>query len=234
MLVGGAPLHARAALHHRELRRAAAQKERRNFIAGVPTLFEALLRAGLHWTRLDLSLPHGRILRRRLPLRGAEAQRFDDFSARRTMLRMQMREGYGTTECVTASCLTPAATIARDGSIGIPVPGYVLQDRQARHRRRRSPYGEEGEICLAGPTVMLGYVDNPRGDGPDPAAACRRPDLAPHRRPGHAWMPTASSTSASASSAMIITSRLQCLPHLSWKTFIDGQRKGPCCPASSA
>jgi len=40
--------------------------------------------------------------------------------------KVQIREGYGTTECVTASCLTPVDT-ARDGSIGIP------QNRPPRH-----------------------------------------------------------------------------------------------------
>ena len=38
--------------------------------------------------------------------------------------QIQVREGYGLTECVTASCLTPRDE-SRDGSIGIPFPDTV-------------------------------------------------------------------------------------------------------------
>jgi long-chain acyl-CoA synthetase len=48
----------------------------------------------------------------------------------------------------------------REGSIGIPFP-----DMLARIVRIESteevPVGEEGEICLHGPAVMLGYLDHP-------------------------------------------------------------------------
>ena len=70
-----------------------------------------------------------------------------------------MREGYGTTECVTASCLTPLH-MAREGSIGFPFPDTYYKIVKTG-TQEELPYGEEGEICLAGPTVMLGYVNNP-------------------------------------------------------------------------
>ena len=69
-----------------------------------------------------------------------------------------MPEGYGLTECVTASCLTPRDT-SREGSIGIPFPDteyrIVQPDTQID-----MPDGEEGEIILRGPSVMLGYLNN--------------------------------------------------------------------------
>ncbi|EKC48851.1 protein containing AMP-dependent synthetase and ligase domain protein, partial [human gut metagenome] len=40
--------------------------------------------------------------------------------------KVQIREGYGTTECVTASCLTPR-DFFREGSIGIPYPDVYYQ-----------------------------------------------------------------------------------------------------------
>ena len=71
-----------------------------------------------------------------------------------------MREGYGTTECVTASCLTPK-DFAKEGSIGIPFPDTYYKI-VSPNTHTELPYGEIGEICLAGPTVMLEYIDNPK------------------------------------------------------------------------
>ena len=72
---------------------------------------------------------------------------------------VQVREGYGTTECVTASCLTPSH-MAKEGSIGLPFPDtYYKIVRPGT--QEEVPYGEDGEICLSGPTVMLGYMNNP-------------------------------------------------------------------------
>lgn len=72
----------------------------------------------------------------------------------------QIREGYGTTECVTASCLTPRFFF-KEGSIGIPFPDtYYKIVIPSTHDE--VPYGTVGEICLSGPTVMLGYMDNPK------------------------------------------------------------------------
>ena len=70
-----------------------------------------------------------------------------------------VREGYGTTECVTASCLTPSHWY-KEGSIGLPFPDTYYKIVKPG-TEEEMPYGEEGEICLSGPTVMRGYIDNP-------------------------------------------------------------------------
>lgn len=72
---------------------------------------------------------------------------------------IEVREGYGTTECVTASCLTPY-NMSREGSIGIPFPDTFYKIVKVG-TTEELPYGEEGEICLAGPTVMLEYCNHP-------------------------------------------------------------------------
>ena len=173
------------------------RKKHPNFIPGVPTLFEALLRTtGLE--KLDMSFLMG-VFSGGDSLSVELKHKVDAF-LRAHNAKVQIREGYGTTECVTASCLTPVDT-ARDGSIGIPFPGYVLQDRSSRYGRGGRPTARRARSCLSGPTVMLGYLDNPEGDGARSAAAQRRPHLAAHRRPGLRWIQTASSISASASSA---------------------------------
>ena len=71
----------------------------------------------------------------------------------------QIREGYGTTECVTASCLTPK-DYAREKSIGVPFPDTFYKIVTPGTKLEVEP-GLEGEICISGPTVMLGYMDNP-------------------------------------------------------------------------
>ncbi|MEI3427799.1 MAG: AMP-binding protein [Christensenellales bacterium] len=72
---------------------------------------------------------------------------------------IQIREGYGTTECVTASCLTPP-TMHSKGSIGLPFPDTYYKI-VTPGTDEELPYGEEGEILLAGPTVMREYLHHP-------------------------------------------------------------------------
>ena len=93
--------------------------------------------------------------------------------------KVQVREGYGTTECVTASCLTPK-DYYRKGSIGLPFPDTFYKI-VAVGTTEEVPYGQEGEICLTGPTVMIGYMDNPEGNRhgaadamPTAASGCTR------------------------------------------------------------
>ena len=72
---------------------------------------------------------------------------------------IQVREGYGTTETVTACCLTPPHMF-KEGSIGLPFPDTYIKIVEP-DTDREVPYGQEGEILLAGPTVMKEYMNNP-------------------------------------------------------------------------
>jgi long-chain acyl-CoA synthetase len=69
--------------------------------------------------------------------------------------RSTIREGYGLTECVTASCLTPIDEY-RTGSIGIPFPDTFYKI-VAIGTTDEVPYGTDGEVCISGPSVMIGY-----------------------------------------------------------------------------
>ena len=72
---------------------------------------------------------------------------------------VQIRQGYGLTECVTASCLTPK-DYNRVGSIGVPFPDtYYKIVKPGTTEELDANF--EGEICISGPSVMLRYVDNP-------------------------------------------------------------------------
>ena len=128
-----------------------------NFIAGVPTLFEALLRIpSMEYS--DLSFLKG-VFSGGDSLSVELKKKFDKFLYDHHAT-IQMREGYGATETVTACCLTPPFT-HKEGSIGIPFPDTYIKIVKPG-TDKELPYGQEGEILLAGPTVMKRYWDNPK------------------------------------------------------------------------
>ena len=131
-------------------------KYRCNFIAGVPTLYEALLRLP-NMEKADLSCLKG-VFSGGDSLSVELKKKFDKFLYDHKAV-IQVREGYGTTETVTACCLTPI-TKAKEGSIGIPFPDTYIKIVRP-DTDEELPYGEEGEILLAGPTVMKEYIKHP-------------------------------------------------------------------------
>ena len=130
-------------------------KYRCNFIAGVPTLYEALLRLP-SMKGADLSCLKG-VFSGGDSLSIELKKKFDRFLADHEAA-IQVREGYGTTETVTACCLTPRDRY-KEGSIGLPFPDTFIKIVKPG-TDEEVPYGTEGEILLAGPTVMKGYLDN--------------------------------------------------------------------------
>ena len=69
-----------------------------------------------------------------------------------------MIQGYGMTEAVAAVCVD-LRHASRPGTIGIPWPGIYLKIVKPG-TEEEVPYGEDGEICICGPVVMLGYYNN--------------------------------------------------------------------------
>ncbi len=70
--------------------------------------------------------------------------------------KIRVQEGYGATECFAASCLTPYFSTKEEG-IGFPLPDMLFKICQP-DTTNELPYGTDGEICISGPTVMLGYL----------------------------------------------------------------------------
>lgn len=129
------------------------KKYRPNVIAGVPTLYEALLKndrlKGVDLSFLKCVISGGDSL-------SVSLKKKVDLFLKEHGADIRIREGYGLTECVTGSCLTPM-NYYREGSIGIPYPDtYYKIVKPESHEE--VPYGEEGEILLSGPTVMKGYL----------------------------------------------------------------------------
>lgn len=131
-------------------------KKRCNFIAGVPTLYEALLRLP-SMDGVDLSCLKG-VFSGGDSLSVELKKKLDKFLYDHKA-SIQVREGYGTTETVTACCLTPSHMF-KEGSIGLPFPDTYIKI-VAPGTEKELPYGEEGEILLAGPTVMTEYMNHP-------------------------------------------------------------------------
>jgi len=125
-----------------------------NYIAGVPTLFEAMLITPA-LKDADLSYLKGVFC-------GGDSlsielkKKIDEFLKQRGC-KEQVREGYGLTECVTGTCLT-LRDFAREGSIGVPLPDNYYKICKVGTTKEQT-YGEVGEICICGPENMIGYIN---------------------------------------------------------------------------
>ncbi len=146
-----------------------------NFIAGVPTLYEALLRLPT-MDGADLSCLKG-VFSGGDSLSVSLKERFDKFLADHKAT-IQIREGYGTTETVTACCLTPVEKY-KEGSIGVALIDNYMKIVEPG-TDKELPFGEEGEILLAGPTVMKEYINHPE----ETAKTLRT------HKDGHTWVYT--------------------------------------------
>jgi long-chain acyl-CoA synthetase len=130
----------------------AIQRFRVTLFPGVPTLYAAIndhprveeydLRSGALCVSGAAPLPH---------------QVFERFEA---MTGGRLVEGYGLTETSPLTHCTPLFGERRAGSIGLPFP-----DTEARivdmETGEPLPPGEDGELEVRGPQVMLGYWNRP-------------------------------------------------------------------------
>lgn len=127
-----------------------------NFIAGVPTLYEGLLRLP---SMEKANLSHLKGVFSGGDSLSVELKKKLDTFLYDHKASIQVREGYGTTETVTACCLTPPHMF-KEGSIGLPFPDTYIKIVEP-NTENELPFGEEGEILLAGPTVMREYLKHP-------------------------------------------------------------------------
>ena len=128
------------------------KKYKPNFLAGVPTLFESLLSSPFGEKDLECvtcAISGGDLLLPELKYK------VDDFLHAHGSTA-KVRQGYGLTEGTGASCLTPSE-VYKPGTIGIPYPDtYYKIVKMGTHDEAET--GTDGEICISGPMVMMGYV----------------------------------------------------------------------------
>ena len=131
------------------------------FMPGVPTMFNAIAsyrgRADLSSIRFCISGG--------APLPPEVKARFE---ARTGCVVV---EGYGLTESSPCAVCNPPGGVNKPGSIGLPMPGTVIELRDPADPSRPVPQGERGELCIGGPQVMLGYWRRP-----EESAAALTPD----------------------------------------------------------
>lgn len=139
------------------------KKNEPNFIVGVPTLFEALVNTKLKSDDLKsvtAVICGGDALNQTLRDKVNNYLKAHGSSAK-------IRVGYGLTEGSGAVCLSPENTFA-DGIIGAPLPDIDFKIVK-NDTFKELPVGEEGEICISGPLVMMGYL----GDDAETAQTIR-------------------------------------------------------------
>ena len=130
-------------------------KYRPTIIPGVPTLFEALIK-NKHMRNIDLSEV-------KYVVSGGDSLSPDKNAAVNKFLKEHnchhhIIQGYGMTE-TSGGVIFGGLGSDELGSVGIPLPGNEVKIVSV-DTREEVPFGEVGEIMLAGPTVMLGYLDN--------------------------------------------------------------------------
>ena len=71
-------------------------------------------------------------------------------------------EGYGLSETSPLACLNPTSREKRKmGSIGFPIPSTDVRIVDQDTGVKELPQGEDGEIAISGPQVMVGYWNRP-------------------------------------------------------------------------
>ena len=76
-------------------------------------------------------------------------------------LGITVRQGYGMTETSPVTHSSPAPPLdIKFGSVGVPAPNTECKIIDLETGAPLSP-GEKGEVCVRGPQVMIGYLNNP-------------------------------------------------------------------------
>lgn len=125
-----------------------------NFLAGVPTLFEALLKQKLKPKDLECVeavISGGDIL-------SPELKKKVDNYLKEHGSNAKIRVGYGLTEATAATCLSKE-NVEIEGCIGFPLPDTYFKIVKL-NTLEEADVDEDGEICITGPTLMMGYLNN--------------------------------------------------------------------------
>ena len=125
------------------------------FLAGVPTMYEALInskeRSKTYLSSVINVICGGDVLNETLK------DKVDSYLKEHGS-KANIRVGYGLTECTGASCLTPRYYF-KEGGIGIPLPDMYYKIVRVNTYEKANA-NEDGEICISGPTVMKGYLND--------------------------------------------------------------------------
>jgi len=131
---------------------AALRRTRPTIFHGVPTLLKAVIDQGA--TAADLASV-------KICISGGAPLPMEIKKAFEARSGCRVVEGYGLTEASPVCFCNPVEGVLREGSIGLPLPGIRAEIRALDDPSRTLPPGERGELCVAGPNIMAGYLDRP-------------------------------------------------------------------------
>ncbi len=127
-------------------------KHQFSIIMGVNTLFNGLLNTegfkDLNFSNLKIALGGGMAVQRSV------AEHWERVTKKRLL------EGYGLTECSPVVTVNPTDIEHYNGTIGLPLPSTDVRvvDTETGEVLEQ---GEEGELQVRGPQVMVGYLNQP-------------------------------------------------------------------------
>jgi long-chain acyl-CoA synthetase len=128
-------------------------KQKLSLMAGVPTMYSALLHhpksRDIDWSSFQFFSSGG------APLPVETLRAFQELTGR------QICEGYGLTETSPVACAIPETGVYKAASIGLPVPGTLVEIVDMDDPSKLMPQGEKGELTISGPQVMKGYWGRP-------------------------------------------------------------------------
>ena len=127
------------------------KKWRFSAFTAVNTLFKALLNhpdfANLDFSKLKVSLGGG------MAVQKSTAEMW------KLKTGKPLIEAYGLTETSPAACINPMDLPQFNGCIGLPISSTEV--RIKNDNEKDLAFGENGEICIKGPQVMVGYWNKP-------------------------------------------------------------------------
>ena len=133
---------------------AAARRYRATFMNGAPPVYRLVLE---HPDFAESDLAHIK-----WAVSGAAPLPMNLLEKMLSVIPGVVTEGYGLSECTAAAAVNPPMRKGiRPGSIGLPLFDTELKVIDPNTGRTLPP-GDEGEICIRGPQMMLGYWNKPQ------------------------------------------------------------------------
>jgi long-chain acyl-CoA synthetase len=132
---------------------AAIRRKQPTTMPGVPTLFTALYThpaaQGLSFTAMKSCISGG------APLPAEVKAKFE------ALAKCRVVEGYGLSETSPVVACNPLRGVHKTGSVGVPLPGTIIEILSLDDPSQVMARGERGEVAIRGPQVMQGYWKNP-------------------------------------------------------------------------
>lgn len=132
------------------------RKYKFNVLCGVPTLYDAVSKMKFRKNELNTL---------KLVVCGGDAMSIDLKKRVNSFLKeygceTELKIGYGLTESSGVVSLSPDGILDESDVIGYPFPNTEFKIIDI-NTQKETPLGEDGELIISGPNIMLEYLDEP-------------------------------------------------------------------------